>query len=120
MCGIVGLLVKTPSMRDQLGEMMLPMLVGMSERGPESAGLAVFTAPVAEDRRKFSVYAGAVAPQWDEFALAAGRDLGEGTKVSVQANHAVVETSAAASRVKAWLKSHYPHHDLLSVGKSIA
>ena len=65
MCGIVGLLVKTPSMRDQLGEMMLPMLVGMSERGPESAGLAVFTAPVAEDRRKFSVYAGAVAPQWD-------------------------------------------------------
>lgn len=119
MCGIVGLLVKTPSMRDQLGEMMLPMLVGMSERGPESAGLAVFTAPVAEDRRKFSVYAGAVAPQWDEFALAAGRDLGEGTKVSVQANHAVVETSAAASRVKAWLKSHYPHHDLLSVGKSI-
>ena len=30
MCGIVGLLVKTPSMRDQLGELMLPMLIGMS------------------------------------------------------------------------------------------
>ena len=37
---------RTPSLRDQLGELMLPMLIGMSERGPESAGLAVFTEAV--------------------------------------------------------------------------
>ena len=119
MCGIVGLLVKTPSMRDQLGELMLPMLIGMSERGPESAGLAVFTEPVAGNRRKFSLYTGAVTPEWDELALAAQRDLGKDTTVSAQANHAVLETSADSSKVKAWLKSHYPDHDLLSVGKSI-
>ena len=51
MCGIVGLLVKKPELREQLGELMLPMLIGMTERGPDSAGLAVFTAPVADDRR---------------------------------------------------------------------
>ena len=58
MCGIVGLLVKNPALRDRLGELMLPMLIGMSERGPESAGLAVFTEAVSAARRKFSVYSG--------------------------------------------------------------
>jgi glutamate synthase domain-containing protein 1 len=47
MCGIVGLLVKKPSLRHQLGALMVPMLTGMTERGPDSAGLAVYTAPVS-------------------------------------------------------------------------
>ncbi|MEO5766413.1 MAG: class II glutamine amidotransferase [Casimicrobiaceae bacterium] len=119
MCGIVGLLVKTPSMRDQLGELMLPMLIGMSERGPESAGLAVFTEPVAADHRKFSVYTVVEAAGWDEFTLAAKRDLGGDTTVTAQANHAVVLTSALPGSVKAWLARHYPAHHLLSIGQSI-
>ena len=43
MCGIIGLLIKNSSLRDRLGALMVPMLVGMSERGPDSAGLAVYT-----------------------------------------------------------------------------
>ena len=39
MCGIVGLLLKEPFLRDQLGELMTPMLIGMTSRGPDSAGL---------------------------------------------------------------------------------
>jgi methylamine---glutamate N-methyltransferase subunit A len=119
MCGIVGLLVKKPSLREQLGELMLPMLVGMSERGPESAGLAVFTNPVGGDRRKFSVYTAAVSTGWDEFGRAAARELGDDTTVTAQANHAVVESSAAPSKVRSWLRRLYPEHHLLSVGKSI-
>lgn len=42
MCGLVGLLVKKPALYDTLGALMVPMLIGMTERGPESAGLAVF------------------------------------------------------------------------------
>ena len=67
MCGIVGLLVKKPALREQLGELMLPMLIGMTERGPDSAGLAVFTAPVADGRRKFSLYSGARNFDWIAF-----------------------------------------------------
>ena len=58
MCGIVGLLVKKAELRDQLGAMMVPMLVGMTERGPDSAGLAVYTAPVSERQCKLSLYCG--------------------------------------------------------------
>ena len=58
MCGIVGLLVKKPELRERLGELMVPMLIGMTERGPDSAGLAVFAEPVEESVRKISLYSG--------------------------------------------------------------
>ena len=35
MCGIVGLLVRNPKLRDSIGELMMPMLIGMTERGPD-------------------------------------------------------------------------------------
>src|SRR5579862_2286752 len=119
MCGIVGLLVKNASLRDHLGEMMLPMLIGMSERGPESAGLAVFTQPVDDDRRKFNVYGAGSIAQWDEFGSAAKRDLGDDATLVAHANHAVLETFAKPPVVKAWLRRRYPQHELLSVGRSI-
>jgi len=56
MCGIVGLLVKRPELREKLGALMVPMLIGMTERGPDSSGMAVFTEPVAPDCRKLSLY----------------------------------------------------------------
>ena len=119
MCGIVGLLIKTPAQRDRLGEWMMPMLLGMTERGPESAGLAVFTTPVGFDRRKFSVYSGKSAADWAAFTTAAQRDLGADTAVTARANHAVIETAAEPGRVKSWLAAGYPQHHLLSVGHSI-
>jgi amidophosphoribosyltransferase len=119
MCGIVGLLVKKPALRDRLGELMMPMLLGMTERGPESAGLAVFTESIGAARRKFSIYSGAAEAPWTEFAEAAVRDLGVDTAVSSQANHAVVESSVPTATVRAWLKRHYPAYHLLSVGHSI-
>ena len=45
MCGIVGLLLKKPELRGQLGELMTPMLIGMTSRGPDSAGVAIFGEP---------------------------------------------------------------------------
>jgi amidophosphoribosyltransferase len=120
MCGIVGLLVKTPALRDRLGELMLPMLIGMSERGPESAGLAVFTKPVSGGARKYSIYSGTAAPDdWDEFRRSARQGLGDAVQVDANANHAVLETAAEPGIVKAWLQSHYPQYHLLSIGKSI-
>lgn len=120
MCGIVGLLVKTPALRDRLGELMLPMLIGMSERGPESAGLAVFTEPLGGEARKYSIYGGGGSSKgWKDFERSAQQDLGNAVHVHAHANHAVLETTAAPDTVKAWLHSHYPRYDLLSIGKSI-
>ena len=46
MCGIIGLLIKDESQRGSLGRLMTPMFDCMAERGPDSAGLAVFEPPV--------------------------------------------------------------------------
>lgn len=119
MCGIVGLLVKNPALREQLGELMLPILVGMTERGPESAGLAVFTEAVSAGRRKFSVYSGPAIAPWADFAQAAIRELGTDSAVNAQGNHAVLETAAPSAQVKAWLARNYAKYHLLSVGRSI-
>ena len=43
MCGIIGLMLKNEELRPSLGKLVLPMFDCMAERGPDSAGLAVFT-----------------------------------------------------------------------------
>lgn len=123
MCGIVGLLVKKPGLRSQLGELMVPMLMGMTERGPDSAGLAVFTEPVAGDARKYSIYSGLIegGAHFNWQALADKLAIDHGVKVGLQAqgNHAVVTASLAPAGFRSWLSSSYPGLFLLSAGRAI-
>jgi methylamine---glutamate N-methyltransferase subunit A len=42
MCGIVGLHLRDPQLHPQLGQLMVSMLDGVAERGPDSAGVAVY------------------------------------------------------------------------------
>ncbi|MAJ34397.1 MAG: glutamine amidotransferase [Candidatus Puniceispirillum sp. TMED52] len=42
MCGIVGLFLKDDAMKPQLGEMLSAMLITMTDRGPDSAGIAIY------------------------------------------------------------------------------
>ncbi|MFZ5711136.1 MAG: class II glutamine amidotransferase [Pseudomonadota bacterium] len=43
MCGIVGLFLKDPKLEPRLGAMLADMLVTMSDRGPDSAGIAIYS-----------------------------------------------------------------------------
>lgn len=47
MCGIVGLFLKQPDLRPQLGALTAKMLAVMNDRGPDSAGFAVYGEEVA-------------------------------------------------------------------------
>jgi glutamate synthase domain-containing protein 1 len=42
MCGIVGLFLKDQSLAPNLGSMLTNMLITMTERGPDSAGIAIY------------------------------------------------------------------------------
>ena len=44
MCGIVGLFLKDKSLEPDLGRMLTDMLVTMTDRGPDSAGIAIYGA----------------------------------------------------------------------------
>jgi len=117
MCGIVGLLVRNPKMRDTIGELMLPMLIGMTERGPDSAGLAMFSAPVADDARKFSLYSAQQDFNWKALGADFEKSLNSKAKIEPKTNHAVITTTLSPTLVKAWLKTNYPQLHLLSVGQ---
>jgi len=119
MCGIVGLLIKDPAKRAALGEWMLPMMVKMGDRGPDSAGLAVFTEPVGASKLKFSLYAGAAGFDWSVLGAQAIAALDASATLLANGNHAIVTTGADAEAFKAWLKQAWPGVHLLSAGRAI-
>ena len=57
MCGIVGLFAKTPEFESQLGYYLTPMLLAMTDRGPDSAGVAVYRNPVPDGQVKLTLLA---------------------------------------------------------------
>ncbi len=118
MCGIVGLLLKAPSLRPRLGELMVPMLVGMTERGPDSSGMAVFSESVAEGRRKLSLYCADPAFDWPRLERGLLELLGDAS-FETKANHCIVTTRADSSKIRGWLAREYPAVHVLSVGRSI-
>jgi glutamate synthase domain-containing protein 1 len=119
MCGIVGLLVKNPALRNQLGALMVPMLVGMTERGPDSAGLAVYTAPVSERLHKISLYSGEHAVDWSGLLARIAAEFAHVHEIVTHGNHAILTSSADPDLLSAWLTVVAPMVAVLSVGQSI-
>jgi glutamate synthase domain-containing protein 1 len=123
MCGIVGLLVKTPALRERLGALMVPMLIGMTERGPDSAGLAVFSQQLDAGKRKLSLYSG-FTPEGDRFdwnglTAALNGAMNVDAQVEPQGNHAILTLQGDPEVVKTWLRATHPKVYLLSTGRSI-
>jgi amidophosphoribosyltransferase len=115
----VGLLVKKPHLREQLGALMVPMLTGMTERGPDSAGLAVYTTPVGELQHKLSLYRGLHAVDWSELLTGLSAGVSGEHAIDMNGNHAIVTTTAEPDDVAAWIAARAPVVAVLSTGKSI-
>ena len=118
MCGIVGLLLKDRSLRPRLGELMVPMLVGMTERGPDSSGMAVFADSLPKDKRKLSLHCDEPGFDWRELESAWIAALGA-AQFEPNANHCIVSTTNDLDAVRAWLRAHYAGVHVLSAGRSI-
>ncbi len=43
MCGVIGLLLRDPSLEPELGTLLVPMIEALDERGPDSSGIALYT-----------------------------------------------------------------------------
>lgn len=92
MCGIVGLFLKDKSLEPQLGAMLSDMLVIMTDRGPDSAGIAIYGAP-SEGRAKITVQS--ADPKQDFAGLdSLLKPVDSSTTVELKSTHAVIETGA--------------------------
>ena len=118
MCGIVGLLIKNRDWDHRLGELLVPMLIGMTERGPDSAGLAVF-ASLATDTTKLSLLQLKDAPDWAGLMRGLSASIAGEHSLRDTGRHAVLATGAAIDAVKAFLAAHHPGIVILSQGNRI-
>ena len=88
MCGIVGLFLKDPRLESDLGQMLQGMLVTMCDRGPDSAGFAVY----GRERKggvKLTLRGGADADH-EKLAKSLGKAIDETLKPVVHDTHSVV------------------------------
>jgi amidophosphoribosyltransferase len=118
MCGLVGLLIKNSNLRPRLGELMVPMLLGMTERGPDSAGMAVFSHPLPAHHRKLSLYCAAAGFDWSALKVNVCCRF-ETLGFELRANHAVLRTTADSGAVREWFETAWPQVHILSSGRAI-
>lgn len=119
MCGIVGLFLKDPRLEPKLGEMLTEMLITMTDRGPDSAGIAIYSRPHA-GHAKLTVQS--ADPEKDFAGLA--EDLGKavGAKVSLQLkdSHAVLEMPTdRLEAARHEMRSLRPAVKVMSAGEEI-
>ena len=119
MCGIIGLMAKKEELRQSLGELVLPMFDCMAERGPDSAGLAVFAAAVEPPLRRFSLFSERHGYDWSGLAGSLETDLDCRADVVTRDNHAEVIAPLEVDRLRQWLKQRGNGVRVLAVGHSI-
>src|ERR687893_766156 len=78
MCGIVGLFSKSQGVSDSLGLHLSEMLLQLSDRGPDSAGVAFYRDPAPPGSSKVSLFSADPRQDWD--AVAGARADGHGDR----------------------------------------
>ncbi len=115
MCGIVGLFLKDQSLEPQLGRLTAAMLATLSDRGPDSAGFAVYGSggggTVKFTLRGRSPAAVATVVERIKAAFA-------GTTATHHDTHVVVAIPGGdADGLAAWLASEAPEIDVVGRGQ---
>ena len=118
MCGIVGLFLKTERFQSQLGELTADMLHEMRDRGPDSAGFAIYNRGRA-DLTRITVLAEGRRPDWGETAADLETVLGAEVSVRPIRDHAVLETRGDGSRARQWFIDNAPEVEVLSYGSQM-
>jgi len=118
MCGIVGLFLKNKSLEPALGDMLSRMLVTMSARGPDSAGVAMYGAG-DDDKVKLTLRV-ADGTSVDDLRSELLAAVSSAFDISVRSNHVVLSVSRPdAAMVIHWLKTHRSDLELVSVGENM-
>jgi methylamine---glutamate N-methyltransferase subunit A len=118
MCGIVGLFLKDEALQPRLGALLADMLITMTDRGPDSAGIAIYGS-VEPGRAKITVQS--ANPDADFAGLEAALEgAGIAATVTIKSTHAIVDVpSEALESARATLLAARPGLRVMSAGESV-
>ena len=119
MCGIAGLYLKNTALYPKLGELFQPMLVEMTSRGPDSAGVAIYRDPVANGEIKFSLAHVDISFNWARLSEEMSASLNARSKLVQRNTHAILVTNAEEEAVKNWIGENHPGVRLVGSGESV-
>jgi glutamate synthase domain-containing protein 1 len=119
MCGIVGLFAKAPEIEASLGEHLAAMLAQMNDRGPDSAGVAVYRNPAPACSTKLTLFSADPLQDWEALAAELGNAFGGSPEPSVRSSHAVLAVEAEAGEAEAWVRQAHPGLRVMSAGQTI-
>lgn len=115
MCGIVGLFIKDPALEPELGRLTAEMLETMTERGPDSAGFAIYG--TGEEGQTKVTLRGASASDIEK-TVSKIKEAFPGATGALHDNHAVVSLSSEeVSRLDSWLADESPETEVVGRGK---
>ncbi|WP_061237675.1 glutamine amidotransferase family protein [Ectopseudomonas composti] len=119
MCGIVGLYLKNPALESQLGALFEPMLLAMTDRGPDSAGFAIYGDEVKDGWIKLTLQSTTAGYDFKALMGELEGRLGCSLDWFQNASAAVLKTNADEAAVRAVLAELAPAVRVMSVGQSI-
>jgi len=119
MCGIVGLFLKDKSLELRLGEMLTDMLVTMSDRGPDSAGIAIYKSPNSS-YKKITLQSSNPTKDFKNLKTSLDKLIHQGLEISIIDTHAIINFETKyLEQVKALLGDHFSVLKIMSIGDSI-
>jgi methylamine---glutamate N-methyltransferase subunit A len=95
------------------------MLKQLSDRGPDSAGVAFYRDPAPPGWCKVSLYSPSPTPEWEALTAELQVQFGEASPPRVRSTHAVFVIAAEAEDAELWLLENHPELTLMSAGRSI-
>jgi glutamate synthase domain-containing protein 1 len=119
MCGIVGLFSKSEASSERLGEHLADMLVQLSDRGPDSAGVALYRDPAPPGAAKLTLYHPDPQFDWSGVAAQLERCFGDASRPAIRAGHALLVVPADADEAQTAVRDAFPEVRVLSAGAEI-
>jgi glutamate synthase domain-containing protein 1 len=119
MCGIVGLFSKSPAIGERLGDHLGAMLGQLNDRGPDSAGVAIYRDPAPAGMSKVSLFSPDPRQDWPTVGAGLARAFGGDPEPEVRASHAVFVVDADAEVAQAWVRENHPELRTMSAGRTI-
>jgi len=118
-CGIVGLFCKSAELEPQLGHHLGAMLAQMDDRGPDSAGVAVYRHPAPSGGCKVTLYSADPAMSWESVCAELAARFGGAEISDVRAKHCVLVVDADALEAEEWIRRELPELRIMSAGRVI-